>query len=70
LGNVGTKVIVLGYNLADATSVTFNGTAARFSIVSDTEIQTSVPQGASTGIVKVATPSGTLRSDVPFRVTK
>ncbi|MGA2072391.1 MAG: choice-of-anchor tandem repeat GloVer-containing protein, partial [Terriglobia bacterium] len=68
-GGVGTAVMILGNNLTGATSVSFNGTAATFTVVSDTEIQTTVPTGATTGAVQVTTPSGTLNSNVPFQVT-
>ena len=64
----GKAVIILGNNLTGATGVSFNGTAATFTVVSDTEIETTVPCGATTGIVQVTTPSGTLESNVPFRV--
>jgi uncharacterized repeat protein (TIGR03803 family) len=67
-GKVGTKVIILGNKLKGATSVTFNRAAAIFKIVSDTEITTSVPTGATTGKVQVVTPSGTLNSNVNFQV--
>jgi uncharacterized repeat protein (TIGR03803 family) len=67
-GNVGTKVIILGNKLKGTTSVTFNGTAAVFKVVSSTEITTTVPTGATTGKVKVTTPSGTLTSNVNFQV--
>ncbi len=69
-GAVGAAVIILGNNLTGATGVKFNGTTATFSVVSSTEIQTTVPVGATTGIVQVTTPSGTLNSNVPFQVTK
>src|ERR1017187_5902938 len=59
---------ILGSDLTGATSVTFNGTAAVFTVVSSSEITTTVPAGATTGKVQVATPSGTLSSTVPFRV--
>jgi uncharacterized repeat protein (TIGR03803 family) len=65
---VGAKVIILGNNLTGTTSVTFNGTAASFTVVSSTEITATVPAGATTGEVKVITPSGSLKSNVPFRV--
>jgi uncharacterized repeat protein (TIGR03803 family) len=68
-GPEGEPVIILGNDLTGATSVSFNGTAARFSVASSTEIKTSVPRGARTGEVRVTTPSGTLTSNVPFRVT-
>jgi uncharacterized repeat protein (TIGR03803 family) len=67
-GKVGTSVIILGTDLTGATSVTFNGTAAVFSIVSATEITTAVPAGATNGVVQVVTPSGTLSSNVAFAV--
>jgi len=69
-GRVGAKVSILGDGLTGTTSVTFNGTSAKFTVVSDTEIKTSVPTGATTGYVKVTTPKGTLKSNVVFRVTK
>ena len=68
-GKVGAKVIILGSNLTDATSVTFNGQAAIFTVVSSTEITTTVPSDATTGKVRVKTPSRTLISNVNFRVT-
>lgn len=67
-GKVGTAVDILGTNLIGATSVTFNGTAATFAVVSSTLITTTVPAGAKTGKVEVVTPSGTLSSKAPFRV--
>jgi uncharacterized repeat protein (TIGR03803 family) len=67
-GKVGAAVKILGTNLTGATSVTFNGTSATFTVVSSSEIKTSVPAGATTGGIKVVTPSGTLSSNLPFRV--
>jgi uncharacterized repeat protein (TIGR03803 family) len=67
-GEVRGNVTILGNNLTGTTSVTFNGTAAAFTVVSNTEITTTVPSGATTGLVEVVTPSGTLSSNVPFRV--
>jgi uncharacterized repeat protein (TIGR03803 family) len=66
---VGASVKVLGNNLTGATGVTFNGTAAAFTVVSATEITTTLPVGATTGTVQVTTPGGTLLSNVAFRVT-
>jgi uncharacterized repeat protein (TIGR03803 family) len=68
-GKVGAAVNILETNLIGATSVSFNGKAAIFKVVSGSEITTTVPAGATTGTVKVATPSGTLSSNLPFRVT-
>jgi uncharacterized repeat protein (TIGR03803 family) len=61
-------VTILGTNLTGATAVTFNGKNARFSVVSATEIDTSVPVGATTGFVTVTTPRSVLSSNVMFRV--
>jgi uncharacterized repeat protein (TIGR03803 family) len=66
-GKVGARVIILGTNLAGTTAVSFNGTVATFT-ASNSAIQTSVPGGATTGIVTVTTPGGTLSSNVVFRV--
>jgi uncharacterized repeat protein (TIGR03803 family) len=65
---VGAAINILGTDLTGATSVTFNGTAAKFTVVSSSEITTTVPTGATTGEVKVITPGGTLLSNVSFRV--
>jgi uncharacterized repeat protein (TIGR03803 family) len=67
-GAAGAAVTILGTDLTGATSVTFNGTPAVFTVVRASEITTAVPAGASTGTVQVATPGGTLLSNVAFRV--
>lgn len=67
-GAAGTKVIILGGNLTGSTAVSFNGTAAAFLVVSDTEITTKVPAGATTGYITVTTPGAMLQSNVPFHV--
>jgi uncharacterized protein (TIGR03437 family) len=67
-GKVGGLVRILGTNLTGATSVTFNGTAAPFKVISPTEIETEVPAGATGGFVTVTTSTETLKSTVKFRV--
>jgi uncharacterized repeat protein (TIGR03803 family) len=67
-GKIGTTVRILGTNLKGATSVSFNGTAATFTVVSGTQIKTTVPTGATTGTLTVITPSSTLNSNVAFQV--
>jgi uncharacterized repeat protein (TIGR03803 family) len=67
-GAVGAAVVILGNDLTGATSVTFNGKAATFKVVSATEITTNVPSGATTGKVVVKTPTATLTSNVSFNV--
>ena len=69
VGKVGTKVRILGNNLIGASSVTFNHVAVPFTVVSSTQITTRVPSGATTGPVEVTIPSGTLKSNVVFRVS-
>jgi uncharacterized repeat protein (TIGR03803 family) len=67
---VGARVIVLGKGLTGTTSVTFNGVSAAFTVESDTYLTATVPAGATTGVVSVVTPSGTLDSYPQFLVTK
>jgi uncharacterized repeat protein (TIGR03803 family) len=67
-GSIGTAVSILGNNLTGTTNVTFNGTPAAFTILSNTAITTSVPLGATTGPVTVQTPGGELTSNVSFLV--
>jgi uncharacterized repeat protein (TIGR03803 family) len=68
-GNAGTAVTILGTDLTGTTSVTFNGTPAAITFVSPSEISTTVPAGASTGMVSVIVAGITLVSNVAFRVT-
>jgi uncharacterized repeat protein (TIGR03803 family) len=67
-GVVKSNIVLLGTNLTGATGVSFNNTPAKFKVVSNTEIMTKVPKGATTGPVTVTTPSGVLISNVVFRV--
>lgn len=64
----GQEVGILGNSLTGATSVTFNGTPAQFSVRLPTLILTHVPAGATTGKIKVTLPNGTLTSNVSFVV--
>jgi uncharacterized repeat protein (TIGR03803 family) len=67
-GEVGTVVEILGTNLTGAANVSFNGTAAVFTVVSPSLITTTVPAGATSGRLQVVTPSLTLSSIAAFRV--
>jgi uncharacterized repeat protein (TIGR03803 family) len=70
-GKVGSFVKILGTDLTGVSKVTFNGTPAIFGVSSHskvTEVTTFVPVGASNGKVQVVIPTGTLSSNVPFRV--
>jgi hypothetical protein len=68
-GAVGASVDILGLNFVGASSVTFNGTAASFTVDSDLEIHATVPSGATTGLISVTTPQGTAASASSFTVT-
>lgn len=68
-GAVGSTVTILGTNLTGATAVSFNGTAATYTVVSATEITATVPVGAASGPISVTTPTGTLSSNMAFQVT-
>ena len=68
-GPVGTSVDIHGVNFTGATSVTFNGTNADYTVDSDTEIHATVPAGATTGPIAVTTPASTGTSQDPFGVT-
>jgi hypothetical protein len=67
-GKVGASVNILGNNLTGATRVSFNGTPAIFTVPASSVITTTVPLGATTGKVVVATPGGTLSSNASFIV--
>ena len=69
-GPVGTVVSVYGTGFTGATAVKFNGVAAtNFTVLSSTWIKATVPAGATTGTVSVATPSGTAPSPSAFTIT-
>jgi len=68
MGTVGQSGPILGQGFTGTTAVTFNGTPASFTVVSDTFIKATVPAGATTGYVSVSTPTGMLTSNVPFQV--
>ena len=69
LGRVGQTVQILGQGFTGTTGVSFDGTAAVFTVKSDTYLTVTVPVGATTGFVTVTTPTGTLKSNQIFRVT-
>jgi uncharacterized repeat protein (TIGR03803 family) len=67
-GRAGQTVEILGQGFTGVTSVVFNGTSAAFKTNSDTFLTATVPTGATSGFVEVVSPTGTLRSNVLFRV--
>jgi hypothetical protein len=68
-GPIGAAVTILGTNFTGATSVKFNGTAATFTVVSATRIDTAVPSGATSGKISVTTPLGTGTSAGNFTIS-
>jgi uncharacterized repeat protein (TIGR03803 family) len=67
-GKAGGTVNILGQGLTGAAKITFNGAAATFVVDSDTELTATVPAGATSGLVKVKTPTATLTSNTQFLV--
>ena len=62
-GPAGTSVTLTGTNLTGTTGVRFNGTAATaFAAVNATTVTATVPPGAATGAVTLATPDGVAAS--------
>jgi ligand-binding sensor domain-containing protein len=68
-GSVGATITITGQGLAAATRVTFAKTAATIVSVSATEIVVNVPAGATSGHIRVITPTGTAISADPFNRT-
>ena len=67
-GPVSTTVTITGTGLKQATKVTFNGTSASFTVISDTQIKAMVPAGATTGKILVVTKGGATSSTTSFTV--
>ena len=67
-GKVGNTVTILGTHLKGTTEVTFNGSAANFTVLSDTHLIATVPAGATTGPIQVTTPLAILQSRKNFVV--
>jgi hypothetical protein len=67
-GAAGASVTINGTNFTGVTAVRFNGTGAGFTVTSATTIQTTVPAGATTGLLSVTTSGGTAISPSNFTV--
>jgi hypothetical protein len=67
-GPAGSTIDVQGAGFTGATSVTFNGTSASYTVDSDSEIHATVPAGATTGPISVSTPGGITASSTAFTV--
>lgn len=67
-GAVGAKVTIKGSSFVGASSVSFNGTHASFTVKASGFIVATVPAGASSGPITVTTPGGTATSKKNFTV--
>jgi hypothetical protein len=67
-GPPGTKVRVVGQHFAEITSLTLNGKSVGFTIISNNEIEFSVPTGATSGVVAVTSVFGAASSASAFVV--
>jgi len=69
-GPVGATIGILGQGFTGTKKVLFFGVAATFTVVSDTYLTATVPNGAIKGFVTVRTPGGALKSSKKFIVTQ
>jgi YD repeat-containing protein len=70
-GKVGTAVQIFGKGFSatpSQNSLTFNGTLATVTEAAPNRLVTSVPTGATTGLIMVTTPLGSATSPTPFTV--
>lgn len=67
-GLPGTSITLTGFNFQDATNVTFNGIGSIPTVQSSTSIKVNVPDGATTGPLKVFTPKGSGTASTEFLV--
>jgi len=68
-GPVGSSVTLSGLAFTGATAVTFSGTPAAFTVVNDNQITTTVPAGATNGVIAVTGATTTGTSATSFTVT-
>lgn len=67
-GSAGSSVTINGNNFVGTTGVTFNGTAAVFTVNAQDRITTTVPSGATTGKLTVTTGYGPVSSVLSFTI--
>ena len=67
-GATNTSVVITGTNLDSTTNVTFNGTSASFNIDSPSQVTATVPMGATSGHIGVASLGGSIATSSNFTV--
>jgi hypothetical protein len=68
-GQAGDMVRIQGSGLAGVNHVLFSDSRdAYFKVLSDNEIQCTVPDGAVPGPIELGTPQGSVKTPVPFAV--
>jgi uncharacterized repeat protein (TIGR01451 family) len=67
-GNTGSSVVISGANFIGVSAVKFNGTSATFTGDSTSQITTTVPGAATTGMISVVAGGGTATSSGTFTV--
>ena len=65
-GRPGDAVRLTGHHFAGATRVTFGNLPVTFARVAATELRVVLPEGVSTGLVRVTTPGGTTEPGLLF----
>jgi hypothetical protein len=67
-GPTGTSVVITGTAFTGASSVKFNNTTATYTVNSATQITATVPVSATSGVISVTTPGGSVNSSGSFTV--
>jgi hypothetical protein len=65
----GATITITGTNLDGATSVSFNGISASFTVISSTQVTAILPAGATSGNITLINPVGTATSSSSFTVS-
>lgn len=68
-GITGSSVTIAGSDLADVSEVQFGGLAARFTVLSSTQIEATVPNGAVAAAISVKSAGDTATSTAKFTPT-
>ena len=68
-GPVGSQVVITGKGLIQANKVTFGSKKAVFTVNSDTQVTATVPAGAVTAKITIATPGGKASTKTTFTIT-